>query len=476
VATVDVGRLVNEISELEQVLKDRHTFNKFKYFNPYPYQHAFFKLGADKLYRLLMAANQVGKTLGAGYEVTCHLTGLYPADWEGRRFDEPTKWWAGSESAELTKEGPQRILCGDPADAEVFGSGMIPLELIRGKTNKPNTPDGFQTIRVSHVSGGTSLLTFKSYDQGRTKWQSETLHGVWLDEEPPLEIYTEAMTRIVKMGGIGMLTFTPLKGMSDVVAQFIEPAEGADTSAQGIVSATWDDAPHLTEEAKTALYAALPPHEREARSKGVPALGSGRIYPYTEDGSQGIVIDDMYIPAHWPRMYALDVGWNRTAAGWFAWDRESDVVYMYSEHYQGEQEVTLHAKAIKARGAWMPGVIDPHANDRSQRDGERIMALYIDEGLELTKADNAVEAGILRVWLRMATGRFKVFRSCVNTLNEGRLYRRDLKGKIVKKNDHLMDVIRYGMAELESVAIIEPIWETIEGGGDIQPDDDGFYF
>jgi phage terminase large subunit-like protein len=67
---------------------------------------------------------------------------------------------------------------------------------------------------------GLSTLTFKSYDQGRTKWQGETLHFVWFDEEPPPDLYTEGLTRTNATDGIVWLTFTPLKGMSEVVMQF----------------------------------------------------------------------------------------------------------------------------------------------------------------------------------------------------------------------------------------------------------------
>ena len=74
---------------------------------------------------------------------------------------------------------------------------------------------------------------------------------------------------------------------------------------------------------------------------------------------------------------------------------------------------------------------------------------YIDLGLDLERAINAVEAGIHKVWLRMSTGRLKVFKSCQNWLSEFRIYRRDEKGHIVKENDHLMDSTRYLVQECE---------------------------
>jgi hypothetical protein len=221
-----------------------------------------------------------------------------------------------------------------------------------------------------------------------------------------------------------------------------------------LVMATWDDAPHLSPEIKKALWDALPPHQRDARSKGIPQLGSGAIFPVPESD---ITCDPFEIPDHWPRCYALDVGWNRTAAAWLAHDRDSGTVYLYSEHYRGQAEPSVHAEAIRARGEWIPGVIDPAARGRSQRDGEQLMQQYQDLGLNLIEANNAVEAGIYAVWQRLSGGRLKVFKTCQSWLAEYRLYRRDDKGRIVKSNDHLMDGTRYGVMSGLDIAITKPV-------------------
>lgn len=202
----------------------------------------------------------------------------------------------------------------------------------------------------------------------------------------------------------------------------------------------WADSPHLTDKMREEMLAALPPHQRDARSKGIPQLGSGAIYPVPESD---ILIQDFEIPIHWPKVYGMDVGWNRTAAIFGAWDRESDIVYLYSEHYRGQAEPALHAQAIKARGEWIPGVIDPASRGRSQHDGQQLITTYKEHGLNLEFADNSVETGIYKTWERLSTGRLKVFNSCQNWISEYRLFRRDENGKIVKKNDHLMDCTRY---------------------------------
>lgn len=215
--------------------------------------------------------------------------------------------------------------------------------------------------------------------------------------------------------------------------------------SRAVITGGWDDAPHLTEKQKTEMLKSTLPHLRDARSKGIPSLGSGAIYPVALDE---IVIDPIALPAFYPRLYAMDVGWKVTAALWGAWDRESDIVYLYSEHYKGQSEPAVHASAIKARGDWIPGLIDPAAGGSGQADGRKLTDLYKQQGLKLTPAENAVEAGILEVYQRLATGRLKVFSTLSKFIWEYRLYQRDEKGRIKKENDHLQDCARYLCAGL----------------------------
>jgi len=207
-----------------------------------------------------------------------------------------------------------------------------------------------------------------------------------------------------------------------------------------LVTAGWNDVPHLDEKTKRELLAATPPHLRKARAEGAPSLGAGAIYPIEEDD---ILVNDFQLPRHFLRGYALDVGWNRTAALHGALDRENDILYLYREYYRGQAEPAVHAQAIKARGAWMTGCIDPASRGRTQNDGQQMVELYKRAELNLIYANNEVEAGIQEVWERLSTGRIKVFRSLQAFMAEYRIYRRDDKGKIVKKNDHLMDCMRY---------------------------------
>lgn len=222
------------------------------------------------------------------------------------------------------------------------------------------------------------------------------------------------------------------------------------------VNATWEDVPHLDDQAKADLLQGMRPHEREARSKGIPSLGAGAIYPVPESVW---VCEPFALPEWWSRAYGLDVGWNRTAALWGAFDAESDTVYVYSEHYLGQGEPSVHADAIKARGDWLWGAIDPAANGRTQTDGKQLLAEYRALGLNLKPADNAVEAGIHKVHQRLATARIRIFSTCVNTVREMRIYRRDENGKVVKEHDHAMDALRYLIMTGMRLARVKPVVE-----------------
>lgn len=201
---------------------------------------------------------------------------------------------------------------------------------------------------------------------------------------------------------------------------------------------------------------AMQPHMRDARSKGIPVMGAGAIYPVPEDT---VVCAPFEIPEFWARAYGLDVGWNRTAAVWGAWDRESDCVYAYAEHYLGQSPPSTHASAIKRKGAWIPGAIDPASAGAGQLDGRRLREEYAAEGLNLVDADNAVEAGIHACYQRFVSGRLKIFSTCRNLISEFRIYRRNEDGKIVKENDHALDALRYLIMTGMRVARTDPGFE-----------------
>jgi phage terminase large subunit-like protein len=203
----------------------RQRRNKLTNYRPYAKQLEFHAAGKEHRERLFMAGNQLGKTLAGSMEWAMHLTGKYPDWWPGRRFEEPGRYWAGGETRVSTRDSIQKLLVGEPEREEEWGTGAIPGDDILDTFRAMGVANALDSITVRHVSGGASTLLFKAYEQGRAKWQADTLNGVWFDEEPPLDIYTEGLTRTNATDGMVMLPFTPLRGMSDVVQMFLSDSD-----------------------------------------------------------------------------------------------------------------------------------------------------------------------------------------------------------------------------------------------------------
>ena len=217
---------------LEREETRRRNTNKLKFYAPYGRQKEFHAAG--KLYneRLFMAGNQLGKTVAGGAEWAMHLTGRYPDWWIGQTFDKPVILWAASVTGESTRDNPQRILIGNPPKIEEWGTGMVPKDALVDYDRAMGVPNLLDNYVVRHGGGGDtqageSIVYFKSYEKGREKWQGPTIDGCWWDEECPQDIYTEGLTRTNngQRGQFGMMTFTPLLGMSEVVSMFLLEAK-----------------------------------------------------------------------------------------------------------------------------------------------------------------------------------------------------------------------------------------------------------
>lgn len=413
--------------------------NRFEY----PKQLQFFKSGADYHQRCFIAANRVGKTLSMGCELVWHVTGQYPSWWEGKRFESANEWWVCGVNARDVKVVLQDLLIGKINE---FGEGLVPYDCLDFDTIKDakriDTP--INSFRVKHVTGGWSSIEFKTYEMGRASFQG-TARSIWLDEECPQDIYTECLTRTATGDNILVMTFTPLKGPTPLIKDFLGDMsianlhDGPIDDHRYVVCCGWDDVPHLDEKVKKSLLASYPPHMRDARSRGIPALGSGVIYPVPVSDYQ---VEPFEIPKHWKRNYGMDVG-NKTSCVWLATDPETKISYVYNDYYKERAEPSIHASAITGRGKWIHGAIDPASRGRSQIDGQQLMQMYKDLGMNLVPAVNAVEAGLYACWEGLSTGKIKVFKGCNQFMREIQTYMRDEKGNVVKKDDHVMDAFRY---------------------------------
>ena len=207
---------------LQRELARRAGRNRLAGYRPYAKQREFHEAGAAHRERLFMAGNQLGKTLAGSFEMAMHLTGRYPDWWAGKRFAAAGRYWAAGETRISTRDTVQKLLIGEPERADRWGTGAIPGDAMLATFRAASVANALDAVTIAHVAGGASTLLFKAYEQGRAKWQGDTLNGVWFDEEPPLDIYVEGLTRTNATGGMVMVTFTPLKGMSEVVRLFLE--------------------------------------------------------------------------------------------------------------------------------------------------------------------------------------------------------------------------------------------------------------
>ena len=467
--------LPEDVAALLAELNQRKEKFKLDYYRPYGFQERFhnaqgFQTDNPASQRCLMAANGVGKTWCGGMETAMHLTGIYPDWYKGPRFKKPVEWVAAGKTNDATKMVVQKELFGDPLDDTRLGTGAIPFHcLIQSKiTRKPGVPNAIQDALIRHVSGGHSKLTLMAYEQKAKAFMGIRFDGGWLDEEPPIDIWGQFIRgTLSRPHAILYVTFTPEEGLTEVVNQFMNDLR----PGQAFVQATWDDAPHFTDAEKTQKLNALPPHEREMRSKGAPQFGAGLVFPF-----DNLEVDPIDIPRHWPQIIGIDFGWDHPfGACRLAWDRDADVVYVVSDYRESRATPAIHAAAISKWGKWP--IAWPHDGlNAEKRTGEQLKQAYVEEGLELHRnhatnppgpgqkegeGGNSVEASILHMYERMETGRWKVFKTCRTWLEEQRIYHRDKDAKLVKLRDDVISASRYASmmlrhARVETLNIRKP--------------------
>jgi phage terminase large subunit-like protein len=450
-----------------QEKEKRYRFNALSRYKPYEKQKDFHRYGTSYSERMLGAGNQTGKTWCGAHEAAYHATGLYPDSWDGARFDKPTVGWVGGVTGEVIRDTTQKLLVGRVQDVESIGTGSIPKDCIKDIVRAIGIRDLLDHVKVKHISGGTSLIFFKSYEKGRAKFQGETIDWVWLDEEPPADIYSESLTRTNKgqLGQFLFMTFTPLLGMTDVAFSFYKNP-GA---YKKLVMMTIYDVDHYTDDEKEQIVASYPAHEREARAKGLPVLGSGRIFPVAQEK---IEIEPIAIPGHWVVIGGLDFGWDHPqAAVKMAWDKDGDVLYVTHEYRARKTTPEEAAITLRRWGEHLPWAWPHDGYQHDKGSGQQLAGLYGSAGMNMlpehaTHEDggNGVEAGLMEMLDRMRSGRLKVFSTCTEWFEEFLLYHRK-DGKVVKLSDDLMAASRYAMmmkryADVANPQVIDIVFDS----------------
>lgn len=442
-----------ELLETLEAIEERQKFRKLDFYKPYPKQKMFHDLGAVKRERLLMAGNQLGKTYSAAAEVAIHMTGEYPENWKGKKYDKPNTGWICGESSTLVRDGPQKLLCGKAGVTADFGTGLIPKASFADKPSLARgVTDAYDTIQVVHrtngVEDGVSTATFKSYEQGREKFQAATLDWIWPDEEPPEDVYGEMLARITATNGMIFMTFTPLKGRTEVVMRYLdEPSPD-----RAVVNMTIEDALHVKAEDRQKIISGYKKHEREARVKGIPMLGSGAIFTEAEDNVSEAPIRD--VPQYWTKLWGLDFGIGHPfAAVLLLWDKDNDIVHVHHTIRMADALPIQHAAAMKIIGADVP-VAWPQDGTAREKSGVVVAGLYkkenlrmLDEHATFLKGGYSTEAAIEEMLTREATGRLKVASHLQDYFEERRFYHRK-DGLVVHLKDDILSATQKGLMML----------------------------
>lgn len=442
---------------LLQEMQLRKKFWRMNDFVPYGWQKDFITASSNCAQLLAMTGNRCGKTFSGAYIMACHLTGLYPDWWDGRRYDRPVEAWAAGISTDTTRDILQSELLGSWKNPDAFGTGAIPKELILNTVRREGKPGCVQAVLVKHISGGTSALTFKSYEMDQDKFMGTAIDVVWLDEECPKDIFTQCVTRTATLGGIVYLTFTPEHGLTDLVKDFMYELK----PGQFMCTASWDDAPHLDDKVKEQLMSVYSPAERAMRVSGQPSIGTGVVFPIKESD---ITIEPFEVPDHWMRILGIDLGFDHpNATASIAWDQEEDVMYLIDERAEKGETLSMHALGIREMGGLKIPVVVPH--DAFKHDGatsgKMFIELFQDFGLNMIQKPfsnpqvpgvkippASVEFGVNWMLRRMEAKKLKIFTTCTKFLQEMKLYHRK-DGKIIDRNDDMISAVRYATLMME---------------------------
>lgn len=470
--------------EVATALEHKYKYNKAQMYFPetgkysrdkYPVQMDLMRAGLKHRLRAFIGGNASGKSLWLALESYFHLSGRYPKWWEGYKYNNPINAWLCGLDAKALRAGLQMILFGGIGD-EDFGTGIIAREDMtddKGILQKwalSGTANCIGQFRVKHYTNGIfdgwSTCEFMTYEQGWGAFQGPTKDWIGFDEEPEDgKIFAECVMRLRgKDGGKPghfLAAFTPTGGMRDVYLAFVPkgqfPENGLhpEDPSKYTCRVGWSNSPHLDDEFKASALAQLKltdPNNIEARTEGYAAMGSGRVYPIDESF---VVVSKFKIPSYWPRCYGMDPGQANFAVVWIAEDPNTHVKYIYDEYKYGKVNYLMHVEAIKNRGQWIPGSIDPHEAVKPRDTGETVQTYFESQDLQITAAKGDPDALRMRIRAMYETGALKIMDNCTGVIEEIRTYRYDQNdpNKIARgQEDHRMDAKMYAICVFDSIA------------------------
>ena len=406
-------------------------------------QVAFHK--CPKRNRWVFGGNRSGKTECGAVECVYMARGIHPY----RENRKDVCGWVVSLSTQVQRDVAQKKIL-----RYLRRDWIEEIVMISGRRDAPE--DGIiDFIRVKNVFGGSSVIGFKSCDQGREKFQGASLDFVWFDEEPAEDIYRECRMRVFDRRGDIFGTMTPLKGLTFVHNEIFLNRRGDSEIWYEFME--WADNPYLDKSEIEALEKSLDERTLQARRYGRFATAAeGLVYPEFDENIH--VIEPFAIPADWQDMISIDPGLNNPlSAHWYAVDFD-DNVYVVYEHYVAGKDVDFHAEVIKnicAKIGWktdgrgrVRALIDSAAKQRTLSGVKSVVELFYERGILVNPdVEKDLFSGIARVksYLNQKNGlpNLYIFNTCPHLISELKGYYWG-NGDVPRKvDDHSLDEMRY---------------------------------
>ena len=311
-----------------------------------------------------------------------------------------------------------------------------------------------QRLRVLRFENG-SWFQFMSNDQDLDKFGGAALHRVHYDEEPRQDIRKESLARLIDYGGDEVFTMTPLMGMSWMYDDVWTPFNEGRLTNCTVVLVDMDDNPHLDERTKNRVLAEYSDEERQARKSGLFVHFAGLVYP--EFVPETHVRPSLTsLPDGVEVFGGIDPGIRHMAAVVFCYlDSEDNLVVFDELALQGNtiSEVCKEIELKKLRWSCEPRwwVIDPASRNKNNQTGRSDQMEFADHGIFTSPGQNAVRPGINKVKERLRAGKLILTADCPELISEFKKYRwsspkrseNDAKEAPVKRDDHLLDALRY---------------------------------
>lgn len=438
--------LLEKIKAIESEQKRRREQDALARYNTGGKRHkkqiAFHR--CKKRNRWVFGGNRSGKTECGAAETVYLARGTHPY-----RKNKPNVFgWVVSPTAQVQRDVAQKKVLH-----YLRPDWIADIVMTSGRKDSPQT-GVIDQIVVKNVFGGTSVIGFKSFDQGREKFQGSSLDFVWFDEEPPKEIYEECLMRVIDKRGDIFGTMTPLKGLTFLYEEIYLNRKNNPEIWYEFME--WADNPYLSPKEIKLMESTLDESTLQSRKLGRFCTREGLVYPEFDERVH--VVQPFPVPPEWQDNISIDPGLkNPLSAHWYAVDYD-DNVYVIAEHYAAGKDIDYHAQAIHAISeslCWkrdgkgrVSALIDSAAQQRTLASQKSVAELFYERDiLANPRVEKDLFSGISRVksYLNRGNGLpdLYIFSSCPNLIREIKSYFWGSGDAPVKRDDHAMDELRY---------------------------------